>query len=97
MSETTDIYQQLLDVSREAFANKQGVVAYHALSGALEYAFCLKDAEKVEKVRQLANTHILRLLHLGESEPMSVRAVEIDLYNALLSLCSSYQNTLSIQ
>lgn len=82
-----------MDVSCDALSREQGIVAYHSLSGALEYAFRTKDFQKLTTVERMVSQHIEHLLAQGELVPDSQRALEIELYKAVIHLATSHRNS----
>jgi hypothetical protein len=68
------IYDQLLAISRGAFANGHEAVAYHALAAALHAARDLEDNERLEEIEVTAHKQMKAIDTNTPASPLSTAA-----------------------
>ncbi len=93
-SETTDLFNALMDASRLAMKSAHYEAAYHALTAALHCAQDMKDADRLEEVAREARQQLQYVNTMAKTNTMSSFAASerpsgVDLYDLLARTASA--------
>ncbi len=93
-SETADLFNALISISRQALSTAHYEAAYHALTAALHCAQDMKDADRLEEVAREAKQQLQHVNSAAKGNTMSSFAAAerpsgVDLYDMLSRTASA--------